>query len=616
MSPRRDAVDLFSNFAAERCLLGCLIGLPAEKVLAVGADPDDFRDTTNRAILGAILELAATGTQVDLVTLEDALRRRGHPVAASTLAELYAEGLDSMPGPLVAILKKCTRRRRADWARTRLSAVNDPTADLDAVVAEVVDGLSALAPAVRGDHGQGVVLVSADTIRPEAVSWAWEDRIPLGMVTLLVGIPGQGKSTLTVDIAARASRGDLRGDLFGIPTTVAIATAEDAIPQVVVPRLIAAGADLERVRIIQVNRDGIAGGLSLPGDIAELGRRIIEAGARLVIIDPLVAHIGGSINTWKDQDVRRVLAPLAKLAGDAGAAIVGVMHLNKSQTGDVLNKVGGSVGFGAAARSVLFFAPDPDEVEGYTRILAHAKSNVGPLAPALRFRVEGREVDADGRSIATSGIAWCGAAGSVTAADLVREPGTPAERQARHQSEDAVDEAAQIICELLADGPREAEEMQHELKRLGIPERAWRAAKSRLGVRPQKAGFVGGWRWVLPPAEGGQNPLYPPRPSAFELSRRNIPRRTEEGQCPPSEEPSIFADAKADEEGQNVRLRENPEKTAKADEGGRRRTEYPEPVRLRDERRREREPGEDDVTDADTIAAAVELFGAEVREAA
>src|SRR5262249_43734907 len=162
-------------------------------------------------------------------------------------------------------------------------------------------------------------------------------------------------------------------------------------------------------------------------DIDKLREQLTMAEARIVIVDPLVAHIGGSGNTWEDQEVRRVLAPFAHPAEDADAAAIGAIHPNKNQTSDRLNKNRRSLAFGAAARSVLFFAPDPEDPdpESYKRILAHAKCNVGPLASALRFRVEGREIEGrDHQIIKTSGIAWEGEARGVAAADLVVEPAT------------------------------------------------------------------------------------------------------------------------------------------------------------------------------------------------
>src|SRR5262245_4234546 len=100
----------------------------------------------------------------------------------------------------------------------------------------------------------GVIFTSAASIKPKAVRWAWHGRVPLGMLTLVVGNPGQGKSTFLIKLAACLSRGQLDGDLAGEPVHVGIATTEDAIEQVVVPRLIAADADLARVHVIEVAR--------------------------------------------------------------------------------------------------------------------------------------------------------------------------------------------------------------------------------------------------------------------------------------------------------------------------------------------------------------------------
>jgi len=432
---------------------------------------------------------------------------------------------------------------------------------------ERLEALVAEAPVWRrggsGDEpativGDGVVLVSAAEFQPAPVRWAWEDRIPLGMVTLLVGVPGQGKSTLTIELAARASQGHLPGDLLGQPATVVLATAEDAIAQVVVPRLIAAGAALERVQIVQVRRDGMVGGLSLPEDIEAFRAQLLAAAARIVVVDPLVAHIGGGVNTWKDQDVRRVLAPLGRLAEDADAAILGVMHLNKAQTSDVLNKVGGSVGFGAAARSVLFFAAEPDtEPDSYARVLAHAKSNVGALAPALRFRIEGREVVG---GVKTSGVVWCGEARGVSASDLVKEATTTDEREAKNAKANALRDAEAIIRELLAEGPREAEAIRAELRRLGIPERRWREVKDRLGVRSRKATFNGPWEWYLPTTddeEDGSPICHGPRPLRLSPPSKllNISKKIEEdGVCTSSKgtSSSVLFEGDEEDEGDGI----------------------------------------------------------------
>jgi len=173
----------------------------------------------------------------------------------------------------------------------------------------------------------------------------------------------------------------------------------------------------------------------------------------------------------------------------------------------VLSRVAGSVAFVAAARSVLLLGADPEDREGPTRILAHAKSNLGPLAPALRLRIEGREVPgADGSAVPTSGIAWCGEAAGVTAADLVAS--------AAPEEEGEAGEAMDFLRDLLAGGPVASAEVEKALRKARVQERAWRKAKRRLRVRSVKLGFDRGWAWALP--EDEPEGVRPPKTSSFD----------------------------------------------------------------------------------------------------
>jgi len=551
--PSGEAITFDSNgepaVVDPQVLLAAVTRVAAAALLARYWPSTGTRHDAALALSGMLLragwELSATTTFLEAVARaagdEEWQARLGD--ARSTDETLRAGKPVTGVPTLAEMLDPKVVRKLCEWLKLTAAAASPPTSD-------------------GPDHT--VVLAPASSFHPEPVRSAWEGRVPLGMVTLIVGVPGKGKSTLTVELVARASRGQLPGDLFGQSVTVALATAEDAISQVVVPRLIAAGADLDRVRIIQVRHEGTVGGLALPDDIDKLREQLIAAEARIVVVDPLVAHIVGSINTWKDQDVRRVLAPLAHLAEEADAAVVGVMHLNKNQTSDVLNKVGGSVGFGAAARSVLFFAPDPEDPdpESYKRILAHAKCNVGPLAPALRFRVQGREIESkDHTIIKTSGIAWDGEARGVSAADLVVEPATAEERQAKTAKEQDIEEAMEVIRELLAGGTTEADAVQKELTRLKIKERTWREAKRRLGIQSKKSSFKAGWEWVLP--EGGQRSPYNPEPSAFDKQRENNTAKYPNN----AEDDEGDEDGRRSEDGRLVCTPSKASKTTKADEG-------------------------------------------------
>jgi RecA-family ATPase len=214
--------------------------------------------------------------------------------------------------------------------------------------------------------------------------WLWPERVPMNAITVLAGDPGLGKSLLTIRLAAKLTR----GDLMEHPVNVLMLSAEDSLAHTVRPRLEAAGADIGRVHFGSMNRDGLDTSILLPSDVAELSRLVAEKDVGLVVIDPLMAHLGGAIDSWKDQTVRQALAPLHRMAEHTGTAVLVVAHLNKGQSTDPLQRLGGSIGIPAAARSVLLLGRDPDEPEDDRRVLAHAKSNVCPLAPSLAFVIE------------------------------------------------------------------------------------------------------------------------------------------------------------------------------------------------------------------------------------
>jgi hypothetical protein len=173
-----------------------------------------------------------------------------------------------------------------------------------------------------------------------------------------------------------------------------------------VPRLLAAGADLRRVHFVQLMRDGLDQGLTLPDDVGELSGAIESTGARLVVVDPIMGHLATELDSHKDHSIRRALAPLARLAEERDCAVVPIAHLNKAPTGDIFGRVGGSIGLTAAARSILLMTADPErEDDDAARLMSHGKSNLGPLAPALRVRVAVRAVaGADGKDILTAAV--------------------------------------------------------------------------------------------------------------------------------------------------------------------------------------------------------------------
>ena len=326
------------------------------------------------------------------------------------------------------------------------------------------------------------------------MAWLWPQRLPLGKLTILEGDPGLGKSTIALDVAARATTGRPMpdGTPGGAPAAVVVLSAEDGMADTIRPRLEAAGADLSRVITFVVRAPDGEHEPSIPGDLDALEAVVTAEGAKLVIVDPLMAYLGGSVNSWRDQDVRRALAPLSAVAERTGAAVLVIRHLNKSRGGSPLYRGGGSIGITGAARTVLLAAPDPDDEE--RRILAVSKCNLAPLAPALAYRI----VPGTGGEVATSVIAWDGPSGH-TAAGLLAPPQGHAGEGQRPAQREAMD----VLLQILADGPLPAKEARIEARAAGIADRTLDRARHALGIVARKVGQPGAkeqwWEWALPP---------------------------------------------------------------------------------------------------------------------
>lgn len=244
----------------------------------------------------------------------------------------------------------------------------------------------------------------ADQITPRRTRWLWDGRLPQGSLSLIGGREGIGKSTAAYDLAASLTRGVLPGEFLGQPKGVLIAAYEDDWPRTIVPRLMAAGADLTKVGRIDVYEDG---GLTLPRDIEAVRQAIADNDIALVLLDPLMSRLGDR-DTHKDSEVRQSLEPMAAMAQTAGCSVLGVIHVNKSGSSDPLTTLMGSRAFAAVARSVLFVFVDPDN-DGQ-RILALAKNNLGRMdIPSLPFVIEDRVIGQDpedGKDIHSGKVCW------------------------------------------------------------------------------------------------------------------------------------------------------------------------------------------------------------------
>jgi RecA-family ATPase len=303
-----------------------------------------------------------------------------------------------------------------------------------------------------------------------------------------------GKSTLTNELAARLSRGDLPGALAGTPTDTLIVGYEDSARSTVKPRLLAAGADPARIHQIRAEYRGSHDLVSLPDDVERIAECAREHGARLLIVDPFSASLGTDVNSHRDQDIRRALAPMAQLAEDADLAVLLLAHFNKAQGGDSLSRVLGSRGLTAAVRSVLVFGRAPDAEEGSPdRVLAHAACNLAREAPSLTCRIEPRVIEDEIGNIETSRLVIVGE--TDTAADDLLATRGEDERTDREI-------AADWLGDELADGEwHKAGEVKASAKAAGISERTLHRARSLLEVEVRREGFpaVSEWRIAVVP---------------------------------------------------------------------------------------------------------------------
>src|SRR5215213_7454831 len=320
-------------------------------------------------------------------------------------------------------------------------------------------------------------------VQAETVEWLWERRIPLGKITVLDGDPDNGKSVLTTDLAARVTTG--RPMPYGFGKTfpqagVVILSAEDGVGDTIRPRFDAAGGDPSRV-VILGNDDPFG----IPEDLPELERAIKQVGAKLVIVDPIMAFLGENINSNSDKDVRSALKPLKQLAERTGAAVVIVRHLNKTPGGNVLSRGGGSIGIIGAARSGLVVGPHPTDEA--LRVLASQKHNLSMPPESLAYQVTSAPSNPHAAVIVYKGVT------QMNAKDILKP-------QLEEQERSAMDEAKDFLREALAAGEKPAADVKSEAESVGVAWGTLKRAKVALGVNPVKRGAV--WYWFLPPDDG------------------------------------------------------------------------------------------------------------------
>jgi hypothetical protein len=289
------------------------------------------------------------------------------------------------------------------------------------------------------------------------------------------------------------------GEVVG-PVSVVLMTAEDGLSDTVRPRLEAAGADLSYIHHIEaaISSNGTESSITLDENLTSVYQAVKDNKAELLIIDPMMAFLGSKINSWKDQDIRRALAPLGKLAEELDCAVLPIRHFKKG-TGDIaIHRGGGSVGIVGVARGQLVFSEDPDDRKN-GRILAHSKSNLGPLQPSRRFHLEEVHTTSIGKvDFPPCRIRWDGIS-PLNAEQLLAKIDEMDRKEGKDAGTDsALQEAQNFLRNLLFGGPTPSKEIQKEAKEAGISGITLRRARVALGIVSYCPAIGQAWMWRLP----------------------------------------------------------------------------------------------------------------------
>jgi len=356
--------------------------------------------------------------------------------------------------------------------------------------------------------------VKASTIKAVPIRWLWPGWLARGKLHILAGAGGTGKTTLLIGLIATITTGGRwpDGSFSSEPGNALIWSSEDDPSDTLVPRLIAAGADMGRVYIIQgrINANGESDPFDPGNDIGLLRDTVREIGGiSLLMLDPVVSAVKGDMH--KANDVRRGLQGVVDFAEQNLCAVVGISHFAKGGAGaSPADRVIGSQAFSALARTVMVAAKQEDSD---TRVLARAKSNIGTDEGGVSYTIEPYTIDG---GIEATRVLW---------GDLIqgsaREILGDVEGQDDGMRLDDSDDPAEALRRILSKGPLPGKEAKSLMVGNGYTQKQIRTARERLSITTDRSGFGGDTvvTWSLPQVEGA----YAPFPSVVPSGPQSCP---------------------------------------------------------------------------------------------
>lgn len=341
-----------------------------------------------------------------------------------------------------------------------------------------------------------VNIICGSDFDPEPIVWVWNDWLAAGKFHILAGAPGTGKTTIALSLAATVTRGDEWPDGTTCqPGNILIWSGEDDRKNTLLPRLLAHGADAKRTYFIENIEENSKPRLFDPSrDIGQLCEAVSKIGdVRFIIVDPVVNVVAG--DSHKNGEVRRALQPLVELAEKLQAVVLGISHFSKGTMGyDPLERVTGSVAFGALARVVLATAKTTDPNGEVRHLLVRAKSNHGPDGDGYAYHMDQVELP-DYPGIFSPRAVW-GDPVSGSARELINDTDSHETTDERSMFSEAID----FLKTVLAEGAVSKKEVIIKAKEVGLKEVTLRRAKTFLRIEAIHEGYGKGslWKWVLP----------------------------------------------------------------------------------------------------------------------
>jgi RecA/RadA recombinase len=330
-----------------------------------------------------------------------------------------------------------------------------------------------------GEHGRRLVVTRGSQVKAKKLIW-WEVGLILQYaINLLAAREGKGKSTVAASWAARETRNG--GVVVWIGT-------EESRESAIVTRLLAAGADMDRVIFIDVETDLGTGALVFPLDLNAIEKVIYENDVSMIILDPAKAVVPSGFSGNDDIAVRQYLEPIAALADRAKVTVIGLAHFGKKQGADSGQLMLGSVAWSQVARCVLSIAEDPDNG---TRVLTNTKANYVGTDRSVEFRIVSTTISTEDGPTEIGSVEWLGDT-TVDARDLLGGDDTGSDASERTAAEHW------LLDYLTANGPTPSKTVKAEAAKEKISEPTLKRAKKKIGVVDESSGFPRTSTWSLP----------------------------------------------------------------------------------------------------------------------